>query len=85
MSRKLGFKTWGEIIAELRAELRTETTDYLQVAQEFKATYGRDALICRLKLNYAAPIDAGDFDLHYLILSMEPPLIYTTNYEAATA
>jgi hypothetical protein len=84
MSKPLGLKDWNELVAELKSELSTATTDNLRLAQEYEDTFGRQKLISKLKEFYTIEdITAVSTDNHQLILAMAPPIIYTTNYDDA--
>lgn len=84
MSKPCKAMDWSEIINFLKEELKTTTNDKLLVAQEYENKFGRDVLIsklrefCELKI-----IDSTSLENHMKILAMNPPLIYTTNYDCA--
>lgn len=84
MSANFGIKTWGELINELRQELKTDTQDYLDVAQEYEDKFGREKLIQKIftETGKTEFLDK-DLRLHYQILAMNPPIIYTTNWDNA--
>jgi len=84
MSKSCGAADWSEAISNLKNELQTPTDSFLMVAQEYEAKFGRSALIsklealCRLEI-----LDSTSLDLHLKILAMNPPIVYTTNYDEA--
>ncbi len=84
MSARFGIKTWGELIDSLKKELNSTTIDFLDVAQEYQDKFGRNALIEKIK-SETGQTDFKDEDLgiHYEILAMNPPIIYTTNWDKA--
>jgi hypothetical protein len=84
MSARFGIKTWGELIDSLKDELNTKTSDYLDVAQEYENAFGRERLINKI-FSETGEADFKDDDLgvHYEILAMSPPIIYTTNWDNA--
>lgn len=84
MSKSCGAKDWGEIINELKKELITDSLDYLEVAQEYENKYGRKKLITRLQdLSRLTSINSETLKIHLQILAMNPPVVYTTNYDNA--
>lgn len=84
MSKSCGAKDWNEIIELLKSELNTSSKDNLIIAQEYEDKFGREKLIsiiesaCRL-----TKTDSTSLENHLKILSMNPPIIYTTNYDNA--
>lgn len=84
MSIPFGFKSWDELICEMRIELNSPSVDNLIIAQEYENKFGRSGLIDKLKSCYSIS-DISNFptDNHQLILAMSPPIIYTTNYDEA--
>ncbi len=82
MSVPFGFKDWDSLVTEMKDELSTNQTDNLKVAQLYENEFGRRKLIEKLKLCYSINNieDLPTFN-HQLILSMTPPIIYTTNYD----
>ncbi|MES2837279.1 MAG: SIR2 family protein [Bacteroidota bacterium] len=84
MSSKFGIKTWEKLIELLKTELNSTTTDYLDVAQEYQDKFGREKLIETIK-SETGQTDFKDEDLgvHYEVLAMNPPIIYTTNWDVA--
>lgn len=84
MSKGCGAKDWNELIDALRVELETSTVTPLDVAQEYEDRYGREKLVemlqsrCRL-----SKTDSAALKNHLLIMGMNPPLIYTTNFDNA--
>jgi len=84
MSKPCGIPDWKEVIDELRKEFSTSTTDYLLIAQEYQDKFGREALISKLKIMCQLKAkDSVSLQNHLKILAMNPPLIYTTNYDEA--
>jgi hypothetical protein len=84
MSKPCKALDWTEIITELKKELKTSTENYLSVAQEYEDTFGREKLITRLKeMCKLEIVDSVSLDNHMKILAMNPPIIYTTNYDNA--
>lgn len=84
MSKPCKALDWSEIITVLKNELGTATTNYLLVAQEYETRFGRKILIAKLReLCELKTVDSATLDLHIKILAMNPPLIYTTNYDNA--
>ncbi len=84
MSKGCGALDWGEIIRELNKELATESEDYLKVAQEYEDKFGRDKLISKLEgVCKLSVLDSSALNNHLKILSMNPPIVYTTNYDNA--
>lgn len=84
MSARFGIKTWGALINLLKMELGTPTTDYLDVAQEYEDKFGRDILIEKIKSETGeTTFKDDDLGVHYEILAMNPPIIYTTNWDKA--
>lgn len=84
MSKPAGGKDWGEITEELKKELDTEETHYLIVGQEYENKYGRATLLTKLQslCNLAKQTSATLIN-HMRILVMNPPIIYTTNFDNA--
>lgn len=84
MSIRCGAMSWRDIIDELKKELLTEEEDYLLIAQQYEEKYGRKKLIGKLKefckLKY---LNSDALEIHNRILCMNPPIIYTTNYDNA--
>lgn len=84
MSKSCGSLDWKEIIDELKKDLTTIETDYLLVAQEYENKFGRDLLITRLQeFCELKSKDSNSLQNHLRILAMNPPFIYTTNYDNA--
>lgn len=84
MSSRFGIKTWGELIEELRKELNSSTVDYLDLAQEYEDKFGRERLIQKLYTETGeSEFKEMDLGIHYEILAMNPPIIYTTNWDNA--
>lgn len=84
MSKPCQALDWKEIIIELKKELNTTTINYLSVAQEYENAFGREKLISRLKdLCSLKIVDSVSLDNHMKILAMNPPIIYTTNFDNA--
>lgn len=84
MSAKFGIKTWGELINLLKTELNSTTTDFLDVAQEYQDKFGREKLIEKIKSETGqADFRDEDLEIHYEVLAMNPPIIYTTNWDTA--
>lgn len=82
MSARFGIKTWGDLIETLRIELSTSTTDFLDVAQEYEDTFGREALIQKIKSETGETLfNDEDLEVHNQILAMKPPVVYTTNWD----
>lgn len=82
MSKSFGFKDWDELISVMRNELTTHETDNLKVAQLYENTFGRTVLVNKLKEFYQIEnIENLNTDNQQLILAMNPPIIYTTNYD----
>lgn len=84
MSARFGIKTWGELIDELKKELDSTTDNYLDIAQEYEDKFGREILIQKI-FSETGNVEFKDEDLgvHYEILAMNPPIIYTTNWDTA--
>lgn len=84
LSKPCGALTWPEVIDVLREELKTTTTDFLIVAQEYEDKFGRENLVLKLKELCEIKIeDSTALEIHMKMLSMNPPYIYTTNYDSA--
>ena len=84
MSKSCGAADWSEAISNLKNELQTPTDSFLMVAQEYQAKFGRSALISKLEaLCRLEMLDSTSLDLHLKILAMNPPIVYTTNYDEA--
>jgi len=84
MSKPCGALSWAEIISKLQSELNTSSENFLIVAQEYEDKFGRDALVTRLKdMCELKIIDSKSLDNHMKILAMNPPIVYTTNYDCA--
>lgn len=84
MSRACGALDWGEVIEELKKELNTDKENYLEVAQEYENRFGRNGLIEKLQLLcQLKERNSETLKNHLRILAMNPPLIYTTNYDNA--
>lgn len=84
MSKPCGALDWKGIISELKKEFKTKTTDFLLVGQEYEEKFGRDKLVERLiKLCELKSINSKTLDIHMKILAMNPPVLYTTNYDCA--
>ena len=84
MSKSCGAADWSETISSLKNELQTSTDSFLLVAQEYETKFGRPALISKLQeLCRLEVLDSTSLDLHLKILAMNPPIVYTTNYDAA--
>lgn len=84
MSKPCGAKDWNEIIELLKSELRTTSKDNLIIAQEYENKFGREKLIFKVKS--ACKLlhsDSSSLENHLKIISMNPPIIYTTNYDNA--
>lgn len=82
MSKPLGLKDWDELIEDLKRELNCTESDHLRVAQIYEDSFGRQTLLDRLKAYYSInTIETLPTGNHQLILSMTPPVIYTTNYD----
>lgn len=84
MSKACGAKDWTEIINNLKNVLSTNETDYLIIAQQYEDKFGRERLtkklqgLCQLEVK-----NSESLTLHLRILAMNPPIIYTTNYDDA--
>jgi translation initiation factor 2 beta subunit (eIF-2beta)/eIF-5 len=84
MSKPCKALAWGEIIDVLAKELNSSTKDYLLLAQEYEDRHGRKKLIQKLKeLCELKQLDSVSLDNHMKLLAMNPPIIYTTNYDSA--
>ena len=84
MSKACGALDWKGVIDSLRGELDNPSGDYLDIAQEYEDRFGRTALIEKLKLYCGlTKVDSETLKNHLLILGMNPPLVYTTNYDNA--
>lgn len=84
MSKPLGLKDWSQLTADLKNELGTDVDGNLRVAQAYEDKFGRERLIQKLKANYTIKdITNLPADNHRLVLSMAPPIVYTTNYDDA--
>lgn len=84
MSIPAGAADWQGLINELKAEVKTQETDYLTVAQIYEDHFGREALLEKLT-HLCTLTDKSSVTLrnHMRILVMNPPIIYTTNYDDA--
>ncbi len=84
MSKPLGAVDWDELIGELKSAMTSNEEDFLVVAQQYEKQYGRTALLdkieslCKLKV-----VTNATLKNHLRILAMNPPIIYTTNYDEA--
>lgn len=84
MSKSCEASSWGEIITVLKKELHTNTDDYLLVAQEYENKFGRTKLIAKLQeMCELKNLNSKSLENHMKILAMNPPLVYTTNYDNA--
>jgi hypothetical protein len=84
MSKPCGAMDWGEIIASLNTELFSSETNALIVAQEYEDKFGRKMLISRLQaFCKLSKVNSDTLKNHLLLLGMNPPLVYTTNYDNA--
>lgn len=84
MSKPCKAFDWEEIILELKKELGTSSENFLTVAQEYEDRFGRHSLIERLKERCDLKIlNSVSLENHMKILAMNPPIIYTTNYDNA--
>ncbi|WP_374950066.1 SIR2 family protein [Mucilaginibacter sp.] len=84
MSIPAGAADWPGLINELRSGIQTEETDYLKVAQLYEEKFGRPALLEKLiKLCTLQEKSSSTLRNHMRILVMNPPIIYTTNYDDA--
>lgn len=84
MSKPCKALGWGEIIEELKKELKTNSQNYLEVAQEFEDSFGREKLTEKLKAGCELKVlNSESLANHMKILAMNPPLVYTTNYDNA--
>mgnify|MGYP006296591005 CR=1 FL=1 len=84
MSRPCGALDWKGIITELKKELKTKTTDFLLIGQEYEDKFGRNKMIERLvELCSLKNINSESLEIHMKILAMNPPILYTTNYDNA--
>lgn len=84
MSKGFGASDWSTIIDVLKSELKTSTSNYLLVAQEYEEKFGRDKLIIQLKKHCKLnDVNSLTLENHMKLLSMNPPIIYTTNYDNA--
>lgn len=84
MSKSCGAKDWNEVIELLKKDLITKSINNLNIAQEYEEQYGREKLIA--ELNLACKLlktDSDSLENHLKILSMNPPIVYTTNYDNA--
>lgn len=84
MSKACGAKDWNEIIEILKSELKTSSKDNLIIAQEYENKFGREKLISKVKSACKLfKTDSSSLENHLKIISMNPPIIYTTNYDNA--
>lgn len=84
MSIPFGFKDWDHLINDLKKEVGTTSSDYLAVAQEYENEFGRNKLLRKLESLYTiSDIDKLPTENHQMVLAMNPPIIYTTNYDEA--
>jgi hypothetical protein len=84
MSLNAGASSWHNLIAELRNELNTDEADYLAVGSLYEKAHGRQKLVEKLKgACTLKKIDSTSLENHMRILAMNPPIIYTTNYDVA--
>lgn len=84
MSIPCGASDWSGLIEDLRAELATDETNFLIVAQQYEDRFGRSELIDKLKASCQLKnLDSKSLQNHLRILAMNPPIIYTTNYDNA--
>jgi hypothetical protein len=84
MSKPCKALDWAEVIAELKNEFNTQTQNYLAVAQEYEEKFGRGQLISRLQqLCQLKIVSSESLENHMKILGMNPPVVYTTNYDNA--
>lgn len=84
MSKPCKAFDWAEIILELKKEFNPSTDNFLAVAQEYEDKFGRAKLISRLKeMCKLKRFDSVSLENHMKILAMNPPIIYTTNYDNA--
>ena len=84
MSKPCKAFDWREIIAQLKKQLNTSSENYLIVAQEYEDKFGRAQLILQLKQMCELKIlNSNTLENHMKILAMNPPIIYTTNYDNA--
>ena len=83
-SKPLNLPTWQELINGMKSKLITSSNNHLEIAQEYKDYYGRDDLINFIRKRIEITnIPDGALANQQLILSLLPPLIYTTNYDNA--
>ncbi len=84
MSKPCGAKDWNEIIELLKLDLKTSSKDNLIIAQEYEEKFGREKLISIIKSACElTKTDSNSLENHLKIISMNPPIIYTTNYDNA--
>lgn len=84
MSKTCGALDWSEIIDDLKKDLITSSSNYLEIAQEFEDNFGRATLIRKLKKGCKLKVLSSEsLENHMKILAMNPPVIYTTNYDNA--
>jgi hypothetical protein len=84
MSKPCGAKDWNEIIDLLKIDLKTTSKNHLIIAQEYENKFGREKLISKIKSACElTKTNSNSLENHLKIISMNPPIIYTTNYDNA--
>jgi len=86
MSKPCGALDWKEVIARLKSELPNceSVNDHLIIAEEYQKKFGRSKLIEKLREMCELKIRTSDsYQNHLKILAMNPPIVYTTNYDNA--
>ncbi|WP_161499351.1 SIR2 family protein [Flavipsychrobacter stenotrophus] len=86
MSKPCGALDWRGLVETLKSELSNceNIDDNLLIAEQYQIQFGRDKLIEKLRDLCALKIRTSDtYQNHLKILAMNPPIIYTTNYDNA--
>lgn len=88
VSHCLGLPTWRQLVAHLARELGYDPDifdthgDHLLLAEYYRLERGRiGPLRTWLDKEWHKGVDIGQSDLHKLIVQLDVPLIYTTNYD----
>lgn len=88
VSRNLGLPSWNDLVKHLAQELDYDPEifathgDYLALAEYFQLEKGTiGSLRSWMDRTWHSEIDIGRSDIHNLIVELDFPIIYTTNYD----